>query len=264
MKRATLELGGNAPFIVFESADLTKAVDQVIASKFRCSGQTCICANRIIVQEPIYDQFVLLLTEAVSKLQLGVHQGPLINKAALNKVSCLFFSILLTVTSPLASAKTISCIAADVGVLVSKLVESSISEGAVPTIGGKSLSDGRKGFFYPPSVLRNCTPKMACGREEIFGPVAPVISFRTEEEALEIANSTPYGLAAYMFSRDPAQCWRVSEGLQAGLVGVNSGMVSTPEAPFGGVKQSGIGREGGPHALTEFMDVKYTCWGDIN
>ncbi|VDL99001.1 unnamed protein product [Schistocephalus solidus] len=218
MKRATLELGGNAPFIVFESADLPKA--------------TCICANRILVQESIYDQFVLLLTESVSKLKFGVHQGPLINKTALNKVS--------------------------------KLVESAISEGAVPTIGGKPVSDDRKGFFYPPSVLRNCTPTMACGREEIFGPVAPIISFRTEDEALEIANSTPYGLAGYMFSRDTAQCWRVAEGLQAGLVGVNSGIVSTPEAPFGGVKQSGIGREGGPHALTEFMDVKYVCWADIN
>uniref|UniRef100_A0A0X3P2J7 Succinate-semialdehyde dehydrogenase, mitochondrial n=1 Tax=Schistocephalus solidus TaxID=70667 RepID=A0A0X3P2J7_SCHSO len=232
MKRATLELGGNAPFIVFESADLPKAVDQLVASKFRCSGQTCICANRILVQESIYDQFVLLLTESVSKLKFGVHQGPLINKTALNKVS--------------------------------KLVESAISEGAVPTIGGKPVSDDRKGFFYPPSVLRNCTPTMACGREEIFGPVAPIISFRTEDEALEIANSTPYGLAGYMFSRDTAQCWRVAEGLQAGLVGVNSGIVSTPEAPFGGVKQSGIGREGGPHALTEFMDVKYVCWADIN
>ncbi|VDM15713.1 unnamed protein product [Hydatigera taeniaeformis] len=232
MKRVQLELGGNAPFIIFESADLDLAVSQLMASKFRCSGQTCVCANRILVQESIHDTFVDMLTTVVGGLELGKHQGPLINKVALNKVA--------------------------------SMVEAAEREGAVATIGGKRACVNGRGHFYLPTVLVNVTPNMLCGREEIFGPVAPIIKFSTEDEAVALANSTPSGLAGYMFSRDVGQCWRVAEAMEAGLVGVNAGLVSTPEAPFGGVKHSGIGHEGGPGALKEFMNTKYMCWAGID
>ncbi|KAM7536167.1 hypothetical protein Aperf_G00000090562 [Anoplocephala perfoliata] len=232
MKRVQLELGGNAPFIVFESADLDLAVSQLIASRFRCSGQTCVCANRILVQDTIYDTFMDMFTTAVGGLELGKHQGPLINKTALNKVA--------------------------------GLVDAAIKKGAVATIGGKQMTNDHRGYYYPPTVLKNASADMACCREEIFGPVAPIIRFSTEAEAVSLANATPYGLAGYMFSREVGQCWRVAESMECGLVGVNAGLVSTPEAPFGGVKHSGIGREGGPDALKEFMITKYMCWAGLD
>ncbi|CDS35597.1 succinate semialdehyde dehydrogenase [Echinococcus multilocularis] len=232
MKRVQLELGGNAPFIIFESADLDLAVSQLIASKFRCSGQTCVCANRILVQESIYETFVDMLTTAVGGLELGKHQGPLINKIALDKVALM--------------------------------VGAAVREGAVAAIGGKRASVDGRGHFYSPTVLINVAPNMSCGREEIFGPVAPIIKFGTEAEAVALANSTPSGLAGYVFSREVGQCWRVAEAMEAGLVGVNAGVVSTPEAPFGGVKHSGIGHEGGPGALKEFMNTKCMCWAGLD
>ncbi|OON13698.1 putative succinate-semialdehyde dehydrogenase [Opisthorchis viverrini] len=231
-KRVQLELGGNAPFIVFASANLDKAVSGAIATKFRCSGQTCVSANRILVEESIYDQFVDKLTMAVSRLTMGdgtlpdTRLGPLINHAAVDKVH--------------------------------NLVESAKTAGAIVTIGG-SRPDS-KGCFYPATVIANCNSEMACVRNEIFGPVAPIIKFRSQSEVIQMANDTDYGLAAYVYTQQISQAWQVAEKLQFGMIGINSPRVSSVEMPFGGVKGSGIGREGGPHALLEFMDVKTFSW----
>ncbi|KAF8567245.1 hypothetical protein P879_08414, partial [Paragonimus westermani] len=235
-KRVLLELGGNAPFLVFQSANLDRAVAGAVACKFRCSGQTCVSANRIFVQDTIYEEFVHKLSAAVSSLTMGdgslpeTKLGPLINKAAVHKVH--------------------------------NLVESAKNSGAKAVVGG-TLPNADKyaeGCFYPATVLADCAPNMVCVDNEIFGPVAPVIRFRSEPEAIELANSTPYGLAAYLYTQDIRQAWHVAEQLQFGMVGVNSPRVSSIEMPFGGIKDSGIGREGGQHSLIEFMDVKTISW----
>ncbi|CAH8466643.1 unnamed protein product [Heterobilharzia americana] len=241
-KRVLLEMGGNAPFIVFDSANLEKAITGTLGCKFRCSGQTCVSANRIFVHESIYDKFVTKLSEAVSRLHMGdgansnVNLGPVINMKALNKIE--------------------------------DLVRSAIENGAQALIGGQGRLvtkdsfgfDYSKGYFYPATVLSNCHPKMACVEEEIFGPVASVCRFRSEESVIELANETSYGLAGYIYTEDMGQAWRMAEKLQVGMVGLNTGFVSTVELPFGGVKNSGIGREGGPNALHEFMDIKTITW----
>ncbi len=235
VKRVGMELGGNAPFIVFDDADLDRAVTGAMASKFRNAGQTCVCANRILVQDGVYDAFAEKLTAAVKALKVGpgteagVTVGPLINKAALAKVE--------------------------------EHVSDALEHGAKVVIGGKPSSLG--GNFYEPTVLTGVTPKMKVSREETFGPVAPLFRFHTEEEALHMANDTPFGLAAYFFTRDVGRCWRVAEALEYGIVGVNEGITSTEIAPFGGWKESGIGREGSHHGVEEFLEMKYTLMGGL-
>lgn len=236
VKRVSLELGGNAPFIVFDSADLDKAVTGTMNCKFRCAGQTCICPNRILVQEGIYEAFVKNLAEAMKNqlvvgngLDKGVNIGPLINSEAVNKVD--------------------------------SLVNDAVEKGATKLIGGKKHTLGKN--FYEPTLLTNVTTDMECAHNEIFGPVASVIRFKTEEEAIKIANSTPYGLAGYFYSQDTAQIWRVAEKLEVGLVGANENAISTAEIPFGGFKQSGLGREGGKFGVDEYLEVKYICMGGI-
>ena len=238
LKKISLELGGNAPFIVFEDADLEKAAAGAIASKYRNAGQTCICSNRIFVQEDIKEAFLHHFTRAVQELKIGAGQhaqtqvGPLINQAALQKVQ--------------------------------RLVEEAQAKGAAVVTGGTVHQEHTEGFFYTPTVLTNLTTDMAIYREEIFGPVAPVYSFDTEEEVIEMANDTSYGLAAYFYGRDYARIWRVAEALEYGMVGVNTGMISTPVAPFGGVKESGIGREGSKYGIDEFVEIKYLCFGGVS
>nr|CAH8832334.1 unnamed protein product [Trichobilharzia regenti] len=241
-KRVLLEMGGNAPFIIFDSANIEKAVDGTVGCKFRCSGQTCVSANRIFVHERIYDKFVSRLSEAVSRLHMGnganpnVNLGPVINENALNKID--------------------------------SLVRSAIKSGAQAIVGGQGRLMGKdssgfdysKGYFYPATVLSNCHTKMECIEQEIFGPVASICRFKSEEEVIEAANETFYGLAGYIYTENINQAWRMADRLQVGMVGLNTGFVSTPELPFGGVKNSGIGREGGPHALHEFMNVKTITW----
>ena len=235
VKRVGMELGGNAPFFVFDDADLDRAVTGAMASKFRNAGQTCVCANRILVQDGVYDAFAEKLTAAVKALKVGpgteagVTVGPLINKAALAKVE--------------------------------EHVSDALEHGAKVVIGGKPSSLG--GNFYEPTVLTGVTPKMKVSREETFGPVAPLFRFHTEEEALHMANDTPFGLAAYFFTRDVGRCWRVAEALEYGIVGVNEGITSTEIAPFGGWKESGIGREGSHHGVEEFLEMKYTLMGGL-
>lgn len=232
VKKLSLELGGTSPFIIFDDASVDNAVNGVISSKFRNAGQTCICANLILVQEPVYDVFINKLVAAVQKMNTGngieenISIGPLINDAALNKVKCL--------------------------------VEDAISNGAQCLAGGTF-----SGLFYEPTVLSGITKKMKLFSEEIFGPIAPVIKFSTEEEALEIANNSIYGLAAYFYSNDISRCMRVAESLQYGIVGVNEGVVSTEVAPFGGIKQSGIGREGSKYGIEEYTELKYICYGNV-
>ncbi|TPP64815.1 NAD-dependent succinate-semialdehyde dehydrogenase [Fasciola gigantica] len=235
-KRVLLELGGNAPFVVFSSANLDRAVKGMIASKFRCSGQTCVSANRILVEDCIYDEFVERAVAAVQQLKVGdgseqnTRIGPLINEAAVNKVNTL--------------------------------VELAKEAGAKALVGG-SLPTGEpfnRGYFYPPTVLADCSASMNCVRNEIFGPVAPICRFKTETEAIEMANDTAYGLAAYVYTNDIRQAWHFSEQVAFGMVGLNSPRVSSSEMPFGGIKDSGIGREGGPDALYEFMDLKTINW----
>jgi succinate-semialdehyde dehydrogenase / glutarate-semialdehyde dehydrogenase len=235
IKRVTLELGGNAPFIVFDDADLDAAVKGIIASKFRNSGQTCVCANRIFVQDKVYDVIVSKLTEAVKGLKVGdgmapdVTQGPLINQAAVEKVR-----------AHLADA---------------------IQKGAKLTIGGKSHALG--GTFFEPTVLIDVTKNMRLMNEETFGPVAPLVKFSTEEEVIELANGTPFGLAGYFYARDMGRVWRIAEALKCGMVGINSGLISSELVPFGGVKQSGLGREGSHHGIEEYIDMKYVLLSDI-
>lgn len=235
VKKVALELGGNAPLIVFADADLNAAVDGAIAAKFRNMGQTCICANRLLVHASIHDQFVELLSQRVAAMTVGngmnadTQQGPLINDAALQKVQ--------------------------------HLVNDAVKCGARVVTGGKPHALGKT--FYQPTVLDRVTSKMEIVREEIFGPVAPVIRFSTEDEAIEIANDTPYGLAAYFFGRDLGQTFRVAEQLEYGMIGINSTSLGSAMAPFGGVKQSGIGREGSHHGIEEFLELKYLLIGGL-
>jgi succinate-semialdehyde dehydrogenase/glutarate-semialdehyde dehydrogenase len=235
VKRLSLELGGNAPFIVFNDADLDAAVNGALVSKFRNAGQTCVCANRLLVQDEVYERFTAKLVEAVAALQVGdgmadgTQIGPLINQAAINKVD--------------------------------KLVADAISQGAKVAWGGTRHALG--GHFYTPTVLTDATADMALAQEEIFGPVAPIFRFKTDDEAIQLANDTTAGLAAYFYSRDIGRVWRVAEQLEYGMVGINEGLISNEMAPFGGVKESGIGREGSHHGINEYLQIKYLCMGSI-
>ncbi len=233
LKKMSLELGGNAPFIVFDDADLDAAVEGAMASKYRNTGQTCVCANRLLVQDGVYDAFMARLKVAVQALKVGngleagVGQGPLIDQAAVDKVE--------------------------------ELVADAVKNGAEVVLGGRRHALG--GTFYEPTILANATDRMRIAREEVFGPVAPVFRFKTEEEAIRMANDTEYGLAAYFYARDVGRVWRVGEALEYGMVGINSGIISTAVAPFGGVKQSGMGREGGAAGIEEYLSTKYLCMG---
>jgi len=235
IKRVGLELGGNAPLIVFDDADLDQAVAGTIASKFRNTGQTCVCANRILVQDGVYDAFAEKLTKAVAAMKVGegiedgVEQGPLINEAALEKVEAH--------------------------------VSDALEHGAKVLTGAKRHERG--GTFYQPTVLGDVTAEMLFNQEETFGPMAPLQRFETEEEAIAIANDTPFGLSAYFFSRDISRVWRVGEALEAGIIGINEGVISTPLAPFGGMKESGLGREGSHHGIEEFLEMKYMLMGGL-
>jgi succinate-semialdehyde dehydrogenase/glutarate-semialdehyde dehydrogenase len=236
VKKVSLELGGNAPLIVFDDADVDVAVEGAIASKFRNTGQTCVCANRILVQDGIHDRFVERFADAVRALRVGngfdegVEQGPLIDEAAVRKVE--------------------------------EHVEDALAGGATVAAGGSRHELG--GTFFEPTVIANATPAMRIAHEETFGPVAPVFRFTTEQEAIELANATPYGLAAYFFARDNGRVWRVGEALEFGIVAVNTGVFSYEGAPFGGFKESGIGREGSHHGIDEFVEVKYFCIGAVD
>lgn len=233
VKKISLELGGNAPFIVFDDADLDAAVEGAIASKYRNAGQTCVCANRLFVQDAVYDAFLEKFTVAVRSQKVGpgtergVNIGPLINIEALDKVK--------------------------------RLVGDASEKGARVVTGGHELT----GTFYEPTILADVTPGMDIMNEEIFGPVAPVTRFFTDEEVISMANDTPYGLAAYFYGKDVSRVFRVAEALEYGMVGVNTGLVATTVAPFGGIKESGIGREGSRYGLDEFMETKYICIGGI-
>ncbi|XP_044523328.1 succinate-semialdehyde dehydrogenase, mitochondrial isoform X1 [Gracilinanus agilis] len=236
VKRVSMELGGHAPFIVFDSANVDQAVAGALASKYRNSGQTCVCSNRFLVQKGIHDSFVKKFAEAIEReLHVGhgfeerTTQGPLINEKAVEKVE--------------------------------KHVSDAVSKGATIVTGGKRHSFGKN--FFEPTLLSNVTTDMLCSQEETFGPLAPVIKFDTEEEALAIANSADVGLAGYFYSQNPAQIWRVAEQLEVGMVGVNEGLLSTVECPFGGVKQSGLGREGSKYGIDEYLELKYVCYGGL-
>ncbi len=236
VKNVSLELGGNAPFIVFDDADIDAAVAGAMASKYRNTGQTCVCANRLFIQDGVYDTFAEKLTEAVRGLKVGngltedVDQGPLIDKAALDKVE--------------------------------SLVSGAVAAGATAVIGGQPHALG--GTYYEPTVLTGVTPDMDLAQEEIFGPVAPLFRFSDEAEAVEMANATPYGLAAYFYGRDIGRIWRVAESLEYGMIGINEGIISTEVAPFGGVKESGVGREGSYQGLEEYMEIKYLLMGGLD
>ena len=231
VKRVSLELGGNAPLIVFDDAELDKAVEGALASKFRNTGQTCVCANRILVQSGVYDAFAAKLSDRVGQLVVGdglagpTDQGPLINAAAVAKVE--------------------------------RHVQDARDGGARVLTGGARLPGN--GLFFAPTVLTGVTRQMLMSREETFGPVAGLIRFETEAEAIEIANDTATGLAAYVFTRDFDRTWRISEALEVGMVGLNTGLISSEVAPFGGVKESGLGREGARHGADEFVELKLLC-----
>src|SRR5262245_50248023 len=233
MKKVSFELGGNAPFIVFDDADLDAAVEGAIVSKYRNTGQTCVCANRFLVQVGVYDEFARRLSNAMGRLKVGpgledgVTQGPLIDMAAVEKVEAH--------------------------------IQDAVSKGATVVTGGKRGS----GRFFAPTILTGVTPEMVVAREETFGPVAPLFRFETDQEAIALANDTEYGLAAYFYGRDVQRVWRVAEALEYGIVGVNTGLISTEVAPFGGVKESGIGREGSKYGIEEYLEVKYICVGGI-
>jgi len=233
VKKISLELGGNAPFIVFDDADLDAAADGAMLSKFRNMGQTCVCANRLLVQDSVYDAFAEKLSARVAKLKVGdgfaegVTQGPLINMAGVEKVE--------------------------------RLIADAKAKGAKVALGGKRM----KGTFFEPTVLTDVTPAMACAREEIFGPVATLFRFKTEDDAIRMANDTEYGLAAYFYAREVGRILRVSEGLEYGIVGVNEGIISTEVAPFGGMKESGIGREGSKYGIEDFVEIKYVALGGL-
>lgn len=235
VKKASMELGGNAPFIVFDDADIDAAVEGAIVSKYRNSGQTCVCANRFLVQDSVYDEFAKKFAEAVADLKVGPgidessEIGPLVNEDAIDKVE--------------------------------ELVQAALAEGAGVLTGGRRHALGRT--YYEVTVLTDVTPDMAIHGEEIFGPVAPLFRFSTEDDAIAIANDTEYGLAAYFYAADMGRIWRVSESLEYGMVGVNTGLISTEVAPFGGFKESGIGREGSHHGLDEYLETKYVAIGGI-
>jgi succinate-semialdehyde dehydrogenase/glutarate-semialdehyde dehydrogenase len=236
VKKVSLELGGNAPFIVFDDADLDAAIKGLMASKYRNTGQTCVCTNRILVQDTIHDAFVKKLVEATSALKVGnglqdsVEQGPLIDENAVKSVEAL--------------------------------IADAISKGAKVLTGGKRHTLGHT--FFEPTVISGVTSQMRFAKEEIFGPVATVFRFTTEEEAIQMANDTEFGLAAYFYSQNNARVWRVMERLEYGMIGINEGLLSTEIAPFGGIKESGIGREGGIEGLAEYMETKYACMGGIH
>ncbi len=231
VKKVSMELGGNAPFVVFDDADLDAAADGAIASKYRNAGQTCVCANRILVQESVYDAFAAKLVERVKKfkvgngLEPGVTIGPLIDMAAVEKVE--------------------------------EHVSDAVAKGAKVLLGGKRHPLG--GLFFEPTILAAVTPAMRVTCEETFGPVAPLFRFKTEEEAIRMSNDTEFGLASYFYSRDLSRVWRVAEGLEYGIVGINTGLISTAEAPFGGMKESGLGREGSKYGIDEYLETKYLC-----
>jgi len=233
IKKLALELGGNAPFIVFDDADIDSAVDGAMASKYRNAGQTCVCANRIYVQDAVYDEFVQKFSAKVKTLKVGngfedgVAQGPLIEDAAIEKVQ--------------------------------RHVQDAISKGGKVMVGGNKLN----GQFFEPTVIADARADMLCAREETFGPFAPVFRFHKEQEAVDAANNTEFGLASYFYSRDIGRIYRVSEALEYGMVGINVGIIATEHVPFGGVKQSGLGREGSKHGMDEYLEMKYLCLGDI-
>ena len=236
VKKVSMELGGNAPFIVFDDADMDSAVSGAIASKYRNTGQTCVCANRFLVQDGVYDAFAERLAEESSKLVVGpglegeTQQGPLIDAAAVAKVE--------------------------------EHIQDAVDKGATVVQGGKRHPLG--GNFFEPTVIANVNTQMKVAREETFGPLAPLFRFQTDDEAVQLANDTEFGLAAYFYSRDIGRIWRVAEQLEYGIVGINTGIISTEVAPFGGMKESGIGREGSHYGLDEFLEVKYMCMGDID
>jgi succinate-semialdehyde dehydrogenase/glutarate-semialdehyde dehydrogenase len=235
IKKTSMELGGNAPFIVFDDADLDAAVQGAMQSKYRNTGQTCVCANRILVQDGVYDAFAEKLKAAVEALKVGdgfepgVTQGPLINGGAVEKVE--------------------------------EHVEDALKKGAKVLTGGRRHPRG--GNFYEPTILTNVVRDSLVFNEETFGPVAPLFRFKTEEEAVRLANDTPFGLAAYFYARDVGRIFRVAEALEAGMVGINEGLISTEVAPFGGVKESGLGREGSKYGIEEYLEVKYLALGGI-
>lgn len=236
VKKVSMELGGNAPFIVFDDADLDAAVDGAMISKYRNAGQTCVCANRLLVQDGVYDAFAEKLAARVGALKVadglaeGAEQGPLIDMAAVEKVE--------------------------------EHIADATAKGARVVVGGKRHALG--GTFFEPTLLADVTPDMAVAREETFGPLAPLFRFKTEDEAVRMANDTEFGLAAYFYSRDIGRVWRVAEALEYGIVGINTGLISMAEAPFGGVKESGIGREGSKYGLDDFLEIKYLCMGGID
>jgi succinate-semialdehyde dehydrogenase/glutarate-semialdehyde dehydrogenase len=233
LKKVSLELGGNAPFIVFDDADLDAAVAGALTSKYRNTGQTCVCANRLLVQNGVYEAFTRKLVEAVGKLRVGnglegpTEQGPLIDSNALAKVE--------------------------------RHIADAVQKGARVAYGGKRHALG--GTFFQPTVITDVTPQMLVAREETFGPVAPLFRFATEADATAMANATEFGLAAYFYTRDLARSWRVAEALEYGIVGLNTGLISTEVAPFGGIKESGIGREGSKYGIHDYTELKYLCTG---
>jgi succinate-semialdehyde dehydrogenase / glutarate-semialdehyde dehydrogenase len=235
IKKCSMELGGNAPFIIFDDADLDAAADGVVAAKFRNTGQACISANRVLVQAGVYDAFAAKLVERVRKLNVGngleagVQLGPLIDDAAVAKVE--------------------------------EHIADAVAQGATVLHGGHRHALG--GRFFEPTVVGGATTDMALSREETFGPLAPLFRFETDEEAFAIANATEYGLAAYLYSRDAARIWRASAAIESGMIGINCGLISNEVAPFGGVKQSGLGREGSQHGIEEFLELKYLCWDGL-
>jgi succinate-semialdehyde dehydrogenase/glutarate-semialdehyde dehydrogenase len=235
VKKISLELGGNAPFIVFDDADLDAAVEGAIASKFRNAGQTCVCANRLYVQDGVYDEFARKLAVAVGKLKVGdgreegVTQGPLIEEKAVRKIE--------------------------------QHIEDAQAKGAKLLLGGKRHALGHS--FFEPTVLTDVTSDMLVAREETFGPLAPLFRFKTEDEVIAMANDTEFGLASYFYARDIGRVWRVAEAIESGMVGVNTGIISTEVAPFGGVKQSGLGREGSTYGMDDYLVVKYICMGGM-
>lgn len=237
IKRIGLELGGNAPFIVFESANMQKAIAGALASKFRNCGQACVASNRFLIQESVCDEFVMKISAAMKSLVIGsgsdcgVQIGPLINRPQLDKVS--------------------------------NFVEDARSKGAKIIAGGRALTE-KGDLFYEPTIITDITPDMLVYTEEVFGPVISIIPFKTEADALRIANNTPRGLAGYFYSENLNQVIRVSEKLQVGMVGVNEGIISTAEAAFGGVKESGIGREGSKHGIDDYVELKYVCLGNVD
>jgi len=237
VKKMSLELGGNAPFIVFDDADVDSAVEGAFASKYRNAGQTCVCTNRFYVQEGVYDEFVAKFAAKVKTAKVGngfedgVNQGPLIEEAALEKVQ--------------------------------RHLDDALAKGGQVVAGGQRLKTLGSGQFFEPTVVANATPDMLCAREETFGPFAPVFKFKTEQEAIDAANNTEFGLASYFYSRDVGRIFRVGEALEYGMVGINVGILATEHVPFGGVKQSGLGREGSHYGMDDYVEIKYLCLGDI-